>query len=101
MIKRNEQSLSQMWDNIKWSNIRTIGVPEGEKREWGENGIWTNNGQKFPKFGGKQQHTDQKVIINSKMDQCKENHTQALTAKDQKQIFKVSRGQRHIKFTGQ
>lgn len=68
-----------MWD-IKWSNICTIGVPEGEKRD--KNGIWTNNGQKFPKFGGKQQHNDQKVIINSKMDQYKENHTQALTAKD-------------------
>ena len=31
-MKRNEDSLRDLWDNIKHNNIRTIGVPE-EKRE--------------------------------------------------------------------
>ena len=34
-IKRNEDSLRDLWDNIKHTNIRVVGVPEGEKREKG------------------------------------------------------------------
>ena len=32
-IKRNEDSLRDLWDNIKCNNIRIIGVQEGEERE--------------------------------------------------------------------
>ena len=32
-MKRIEDSLSDLWDNIKLTNIRIIGVPEGEERE--------------------------------------------------------------------
>ena len=32
-MKRNEDSLRDLWDNIKLNNIRIIGVPEGEERE--------------------------------------------------------------------
>ena len=32
-VKRNEDSLRDLWDNIKCANICVIGVPEGEKRE--------------------------------------------------------------------
>ena len=31
--KRNEDSLRDLWDNIKHTNIHIIGVPEGEERE--------------------------------------------------------------------
>ena len=31
--KKNEDSLRDLWDNIKHTNIRIIGVPEGEERE--------------------------------------------------------------------
>ena len=31
--KRNEDSLRDLWDNIKRNNIHIIGVPEGEERE--------------------------------------------------------------------
>ena len=34
-MKRNEDSLRDLWDNIKCNNIRIIGVPEGEERETG------------------------------------------------------------------
>ena len=30
-MKRNEESLRDLWDNIKRINIRIIGVPEGER----------------------------------------------------------------------
>ena len=32
-MKRNEDSLRDLWDNIKHNHIRIIGVPEGEERE--------------------------------------------------------------------
>ena len=32
-MKRNEDSLRDLWHNIKRNNIRTIGVPEGGERE--------------------------------------------------------------------
>ena len=34
-MKRNEDSLRDLWDNIKHNNICIIGVPEGEEREKG------------------------------------------------------------------
>ena len=30
-IKRNEENLRDLWDNVKHPNIRIIGVPEEEK----------------------------------------------------------------------
>ena len=32
-IFKNENSLRDLWDNIKHNNIHIIGVPEGEERE--------------------------------------------------------------------
>ena len=34
-MKRNEDSLRDLWDNITRNNIHIIGVPEGEEREKG------------------------------------------------------------------
>ena len=34
-MNRNEDSLRDLWDNIKYNNIHIIGVPEGEEREKG------------------------------------------------------------------
>ena len=34
-MKRNEDSLRDLWDNSKCNNIHIIGVPEGEEREKG------------------------------------------------------------------
>ena len=38
-MKRNEDSLRDIWDNIKCHNIRIIGVPEGERRKEGMDGL--------------------------------------------------------------
>ena len=32
-IQKNEERLRNLWDNFKRSNIRVIGVPEGEREE--------------------------------------------------------------------
>ena len=32
-MKRTEDSLKDLWDNLKYTNIRIIGVPEEEKKK--------------------------------------------------------------------
>ena len=32
-MKKSEESLRDLWDNIKHTNIRIIGVPQGGERE--------------------------------------------------------------------
>ena len=39
-MKRNEDSLRDVWDNIKHNNIHIIGVPEAEERDKGPKKIF-------------------------------------------------------------
>ena len=39
-IKKSEDSLRDLWDNIKHTNIRVIGVPEGEERDKGAENLF-------------------------------------------------------------
>ena len=32
-IQKNEETITNLWDNFKCSNIQIIGVPEGEEQE--------------------------------------------------------------------
>ena len=51
-MKRNEDSLRDLWDNIKRNNIRIIGVAEGEEREKGPKKIFEEIIVKnFPNMG--------------------------------------------------
>ena len=47
-LKTNEESLRELWDNAKRTNIRIIGVPEGEEREGDRKNTPRDNSQKFP-----------------------------------------------------
>ena len=38
-IKRNEDNLRDLWDNVKHPNIQIIGVPEGEDKKKGHEKI--------------------------------------------------------------
>ena len=51
-MKRNEDSLRNLWDNIKHTNNHIIGVPEGEEREKGPEKIFEDIIVKnFPNMG--------------------------------------------------
>ena len=53
-MKRNEDSLRDLWDNIKCTSIRIIGVPEGEDREKGPEKIFEEIiVENFPNMGRK------------------------------------------------
>ena len=51
-LKTNEESLRELWDNVKRTNIRIIGVPEGEEREKGTEKIFQEIiAENFPNMG--------------------------------------------------
>ena len=53
-MKRNEESLRDLWDNIKHNNICIIGVPEGQEREKGPEKIFEEvKLENFPNMGKK------------------------------------------------
>ena len=75
-MKRNEDSLRDLWDNIKRNNIHIIGVPEGEEREKGPEKIFeeiiVNN---FPNMG-KEITTQVQELQSPRQDKPKEKHTE-------------------------
>ena len=53
-MKRNEDSHRDLWNNIKCTNIRILGVLEEEEKEKGSEKIFEENIVKnFPKMGKK------------------------------------------------
>ena len=50
-IKRNEDSLRDLWDNVKRPNIRIIGVPEEDKKKGHEKILEEIIVENFPKMG--------------------------------------------------
>ena len=48
-FKTNKKSLRELWDNVKRTNIHSIGVPEGEEREKGTENIFQGiTAENFP-----------------------------------------------------
>ena len=61
-MKRNEDSLRDLWDNIKCTNIRIIGFPEGEEKEKGPEKIFEEIiAENFPNMGKKIVDQDQEA----------------------------------------
>ena len=51
-LKTNEESLRELWENVKRTTIRIIGVPEGEEREKGTEKIFQEMiVENFPNIG--------------------------------------------------
>ena len=71
-MKRNEDSLRDLWDNIKCNNIRIIGVPEGEEREKGPEKIFEEIVvENFPNMG-----KDIVTQVQEAQDKPKEKHAE-------------------------
>ena len=56
-LKTNEESLRELWDNVKCTNIHVIWVQK-EKREKGTEKIFRDNSQKLPKHGKGAPHSN-------------------------------------------
>ena len=81
-IQKNEERLRNLWDNFKYSNIRIIGVPEGEEEGQEIENLFENimkenvphlakeidfqevqDAQRLPKKVDSRKHTPRHIII--------------------------------------
>ena len=75
-MKRNEDSLRDLWDNIKRNNICITGVPEGEQREKGSEKIFEEIiVENFPNMG-KEIATQLQKAQSPIQDKPKEKHAE-------------------------
>ena len=75
-MKRKEDSLRDLWDNIKHNNICITGVPEGEEREKGPEKICEEIiVENFPNMG-KEIATQVQEAQSPRQDKPKEKHAE-------------------------
>ena len=73
-MKRNEDRLRVLWDNITHTKIHIIGVSEGEEREKGAENMFEDKiAENFPKLGNS--HPSPGSIESPIQDKLKEEHT--------------------------
>ena len=96
-MKRNEDSLRDLWDNIKHNNIRIIGVPEGEEREKGPKKIFEEIiVENFPNMG-KEVATPVKEVqkvphsINPRRNTLRHIVIKLAKIKDKEKLLKAAR----------
>ena len=96
-MKRNENTLREHWDNIKHTNIRIIGVPEGEEREKGRKKIFEEIIVKnFPNMG-KEIATQVQVAqrapgrINPRRNMPRHTVIKLTKIKDKEKLLKATR----------
>ena len=106
-IQKNEERLRNLWDNFKYSNIRIIGMPEGEEQEQEIENLFEQimkenfpnlakeigsqeilEAQRVPKKLDPRKHTPRHIIITlPKM-------------KDKERILKAARGKDTVTYKG-
>ena len=96
-MKRNEDSLRDLWDNNKRNNIHIIGVPEGEEREKGPEKIFEEIiAENFPNMGKEiatQVQEAQQVLyrINTRRNMPRHIVIKLAKIKDKEKLLKAAR----------
>ena len=104
-IKRNEDNLRDLWDNVKRPNIRIIGVPEEDKKRGHEKLLKEIIAENFPKMGKEiatQVHETQRVPnrINPRRNTSRHILIKLTKIKHKEQILKVAREKQQITLKG-
>ena len=105
-MKRNEDSLRDLWDNIKHNNIRITGVPEGEEREKGPEKIFEEIiAENFPNMGKEiatQVQEAQRVSyrINPKRNTPRHIVIKLAKIKDKEKLLKAAREKQQVTYKG-
>uniref|UniRef100_A0A8C3W373 L1 transposable element RRM domain-containing protein n=1 Tax=Catagonus wagneri TaxID=51154 RepID=A0A8C3W373_9CETA len=104
--KGNELSLRELWDNVKRTNIRIIGVPEGEEREKGTEKIFEEIiAENFPNMGKEalsQIQEAQRVPykINPRRNTPRHILIKMTKIKDKEKILKAAREKKQMTYKG-
>ena len=104
-IKRNEDNLRDLWDNVKFPKIRIIGVPEEDKKKGHEKLLKEIIAENFPKMGKEiatQIQETQRVPNRIKPRQNTPRHIliKITKIKHKEQILKAAREKQQITHKG-
>ena len=105
-IEKNEDSLRDLWGNIKCTNIHVIGVPEREERDKGAENLFKEIiAQKFPnlrKETGSQVQEAQRAPnkINTKRPTPRHIIIKMSRIKDKERILKAARERQQVTYKG-
>ena len=105
-LKTNEESLRELWDNVKRTNICIIGVPEGEEREKGTENLFQEIIAKNFAHMGKEPLTQiqeaQRVPykINPRRNTPRHILVKLTKIKDKEKILKAAREKKQITYKG-
>ena len=105
-MKRNENSLRDLWENMKCTNICIIGVPEGEEREKGPEKIFERIiAENFPNMGKETVTQVQEVQrvparINPRRNTLRQIVIKLTKIKDKEKILKTTRENQQTIYKG-
>uniref|UniRef100_A0A8D0NV23 L1 transposable element RRM domain-containing protein n=1 Tax=Sus scrofa TaxID=9823 RepID=A0A8D0NV23_PIG len=105
-IKRIEDSLKELWDNFKHTNVHIIGVPEGEERDKGPEKISEEIiAENFPNMGKEsftqiQEAQQIPYRINPRRNTPRHILIKLTKIKGKEQILKASREKQQITYKG-
>ena len=74
LIKRNEDNLRDLWNNVKSPNIRIIEVPEEDKKKKTWENTWEDSSWKHPQNGEINSHPSPRNPESHKQDKPKVKH---------------------------
>ena len=105
-LKRNEDNLRDLWDNVKCPNIQIIGVPEDDDKKKGQERILEETiVENIPKMGKEiatQVQETQRVPnrINPRQNTPRHILIKLMKIKHKEQILKAPRGKQQITHKG-
>ena len=105
-LKINEESLWELWDNVKQNNICIIGVPEGEERVKGTEKIFQEiTAKNFPHMGKEtltqiQEAQQEPYKINPRRKTPRYILIKLTKIKDKEKILKAAREKKQITCKG-
>uniref|UniRef100_A0A8D1XAT4 L1 transposable element RRM domain-containing protein n=1 Tax=Sus scrofa TaxID=9823 RepID=A0A8D1XAT4_PIG len=105
-LKTNEESLRELWDNVKRTNIRITGVPEGEERQKGTEKIFQEvRAENFPNMEKEpltQIQEAQRVPhkINPRRNTLRHILIKLTKIKDKEKILKAAREKKQVTYKG-
>ena len=101
-LKTNEESLRELWDNVKRTNIHIIGVPEEEEREKRTEKIFQEIiAKNFPNMGKEPLYQNQEVQqvpyeINPRRNTSRHILIKLTKIEDKEKILKAAREKKQI-----
>jgi len=104
-MKKHESNIRDLWDNIKWTNLHIIGIPEGKEKEKGIENIFEEiMAENFPNL----KYTDIKIQklqrapnkLNLNKPTPRHIIIKMAKVKDKERILKAAREKQSINYKG-